>query len=64
VPGQIALDQVRTRKGAVLESSRDANILDLGDGVLLLEARSKMNTMGAGVLEMLRTALDRVAQGQ
>jgi 3-hydroxyacyl-CoA dehydrogenase len=64
VPGQISLDQVRTRKGAVIESSRDANILDLGDGVLLLEARSKMNTMGAGVLAMLRTALDRVANGK
>ena len=64
VPGQIALDQVRTRKGAVLESSRDANVLDLGDGVLLLEARSKMNTMGAGVLAMLRTALERVADGK
>ncbi|HKH92970.1 MAG TPA: 3-hydroxyacyl-CoA dehydrogenase/enoyl-CoA hydratase family protein [Gemmatimonadaceae bacterium] len=64
VPGQIALDQVRARKGAVIESSRDANILDLGDGVLLLEARSKMNTMGAGVLATLRTALDRVAQGK
>ncbi|MFL5617622.1 MAG: enoyl-CoA hydratase/isomerase family protein, partial [Gemmatimonadaceae bacterium] len=64
VPGQIALDQVRARKGAVLESSRDANLLDLGDGVLLLEARSKMNTMGAGVLAMLRTALDRVAEGK
>ena len=50
VPGQIALDVVRARKGAVVERSKDANLLDLGDGVLLLEARSKMNTMGAGVL--------------
>jgi len=64
VPGQIALAQLRARKGAAIESSRDANILDLGDGVLLLEARSKMNTMGAGVLAMLRTALDRVANGK
>jgi 3-hydroxyacyl-CoA dehydrogenase len=64
VPGQIALEQVRARKGAVIESSKDANILDLGDGVLLLEARSKMNTMGAGVLAMLRTALERVAAGK
>ena len=64
VPGQISLEQVRARKGAVLESSRDANIVDLGDGVLLLEARSKMNTMGAGVLAMLRTALERVASGK
>ena len=64
VPGQIALEQVRARKGAVIESSKDANIIDLGDGVLLLEARSKMNTMGAGVLAMLRTALERVAAGK
>jgi 3-hydroxyacyl-CoA dehydrogenase len=64
VPGQIALDVVRARTGAEIESSRDANILDLGDGVLLLEARSKMNTMGAGVLAMLRTALERVADGK
>jgi 3-hydroxyacyl-CoA dehydrogenase len=64
VPGQIALDIVRARQGAVVESSRDANLLDLGDGVLLLEARSKMNTMGEGVLTMLRKGLDRVAEGR
>jgi 3-hydroxyacyl-CoA dehydrogenase len=64
VPGQISLEQVRARKGGVIESSKDANILDLGDGVLLLEARSKLNTMGAGVLAMLRTALERVAAGK
>ncbi len=63
VPGQISLEAVRARKGCAVESSKDANLLDLGDGVLLLEARSKMNTMGAGVLAMLRTALERVAEG-
>ncbi|MFL5506711.1 MAG: 3-hydroxyacyl-CoA dehydrogenase/enoyl-CoA hydratase family protein, partial [Gemmatimonadales bacterium] len=64
VPGQIALDAVRSRKGAVVESAPEANLLDLGDGVLLLEARSKMNTMGAGVLAMLRKGLERVADGK
>jgi 3-hydroxyacyl-CoA dehydrogenase len=64
VPGQIALDAVRSRKSAVVESSKDANLLDLGDGVLLLEARSKMNTMGAGVLSMLRKGLERVEEGK
>ena len=64
VPGQITLEILRSRKGAVVESVKDANLLDLGDGVLLLEARSKMNTMGAGVLEMLRLGLDRVAKGK
>ena len=48
----------------MIESSRDANVLDLGDGVLLLEPRTKMNTMGAGVITMLRTAIDRVAEGK
>jgi 3-hydroxyacyl-CoA dehydrogenase len=64
VPGQIALDTVRARKGAVVDSSRDANLLDLGDGVLLMEARSKLNTMGAGVLAMIRKGLDRVTEGK
>ena len=64
VPGQISLDVVRQRAGATVESATDANLLDLGDGVLLLEARSKMNTMGEGVLTMLRKALDRVAEGR
>ncbi len=64
VPGQISLDIVRSRPGGVVESSKDANLLDIGDGVLLLEARSKMNTMGEGVLTMLQKALDTVASGK
>ncbi len=64
VPGQISLDVVRSRPGGVVESAKDANLLDIGDGVLLLEARSKMNTMGEGVLTMLRKALDVVASGK
>ena len=64
VPGQISLDVVRQRAGAVVESAKDANLLDIGDGVLLFEARSKMNTMGEGVLTMLRQALERVESGK
>jgi 3-hydroxyacyl-CoA dehydrogenase len=63
-PGQISLDTVRRRKGGVVEAGKDANLLDLGDGVLLVEARSKMNTMGAGVLAMIRQGLDTVAEGK
>ena len=64
VPGQILLENVKRRKGAVIESSKDASLLDLGDGVLCMQATSKMNTMGAGVLSMIRTGLDRVAEGK
>ena len=64
VAGQVVLEQVKRRAGTLVEKSRDANLLDLGDGVLLLESRSKMNTMGAGVIAMLHTALERVGAGR
>jgi 3-hydroxyacyl-CoA dehydrogenase len=38
----------------------DARLLDLGDGVACLEFRSKMNTIGAGVIDGLKKALERV----
>lgn len=64
VAGQISLETVKRRTGAIVDKSKDANLIDLGDGVLLMEARSKMNTMGAGVIEMLQRGLDRVAEGK
>ena len=64
VPGQISLETVKARTGSVVDKAKDANLIDLGDGVLLMEARSKMNTMGAGVLAMIRRGLDFVADGK
>ncbi len=64
IPGRILLSEVRGRKTCFVEGSADANLLDLGHGVLLLEARSKMNTMGAGVLAMLRSGLACIASGK
>lgn len=58
--GSIKLAQVARRPGAVLEENEGARLLDLGDGVALLEFRSKMNTLGEPVLRMFHTALARV----
>jgi 3-hydroxyacyl-CoA dehydrogenase len=57
--GAIRIETLRARR-AVLEETRDAALLDMGDGVVLLEFRSKMNTLGQGVLRMLDRALDRI----
>lgn len=57
--GVISLAAVR-RAGGVLEENAEAALLDIGDGVALLEFRSKMGTLGEGVLRMVRTALERV----
>jgi len=59
VPGQdrfILLDTLRSEK--VLWQNSGASLFDLGDGVLCLEFHTKMNTIGAEVLEALNRALD------
>jgi 3-hydroxyacyl-CoA dehydrogenase len=58
-PGSIRIETLRARR-AVLEETRDAALLDMGDGVALLEFRSKMNTLGSGVLQMLDRAFERI----
>ena len=44
----------------LLEASADASLVDVGDGVAVLEFTSKMNTLGEGVLRMLTESLTRV----
>lgn len=58
-PGQdafIILDNIRESK--VLWKNTDAIVEDLGDGILNLEFRSKMNTIGGGVLQGINKAID------
>jgi 3-hydroxyacyl-CoA dehydrogenase len=62
VAGSVTAAGVARRPGAVLESSTDAALLDLGDGVLLFEFRSKANSLGEGVIVALQKALARVAR--
>ena len=50
------------RRGRVLLDGEQAVLLDMGDDVALFEFRSKMNTIGEGVLTQLTRALDHVAQ--
>jgi 3-hydroxyacyl-CoA dehydrogenase len=62
-PDVISLVEIRRSPDAtnrMLEHSDDATLWDVGDGVALLEFHSKMNTLGAGVIRMTQTALDRV----
>jgi 3-hydroxyacyl-CoA dehydrogenase len=62
-PGEIRLAELHlppNRALRVLDESRDASLLDAGNGVAVVEFHSKMNTLGEGVLTMLNRALDRV----
>ena len=59
LPETIHLSSQRRWK-RILETSNDATLVDVGDGVAVLEFHSKMNTLGEAVLRMLRLSLERV----
>ena len=61
--GHLSLDALRLRN-RVMETSPDAALYDVGEGVLLVEFRSKMNTLGEGVMRTLDAALDRADRGK
>lgn len=53
--GQLVITQ-RRAAGAEIHATKTAGLVDLGDGVAVLEFRSKMNTLDEGVLAMLQQA--------
>lgn len=59
ITGHLSLDALH-RAGQVLRENDEAAVVDLGDNVLGLEFRGKMNTLGQGVGDMLKYALDTV----
>ncbi|HBK83166.1 MAG TPA: 3-hydroxyacyl-CoA dehydrogenase, partial [Flavobacterium sp.] len=59
IPGQdafIILNNIRESKK--IWNNNDAIITDLGDGIINLEFASKMNSIGAGVLQGINKAID------
>ena len=63
IPGQdafIILDNIRETK--TVWSNKEAVIQHLGDGVLNVEFRSKMNTIGGGVLQAINKGIDLAEQ--
>src|SRR5690606_24113287 len=59
IPGQdafIILDNIR--KSKEIWSNPEASIQDLGDGIINLEFRSKMNSIGGGVITGINKAIE------
>lgn len=64
VPGQEStLSLEALRESQVVWQNNDTTLFDIGDGVLNIEFHTKMNTIGAGVLEGLNKALDLAEAG-
>jgi 3-hydroxyacyl-CoA dehydrogenase len=63
-PDGLKIDLARLKSsGRVLRENRGARLVDLGDGVACLEFHTKMNTLDADVVEMLRAAVEEVEAG-
>ncbi len=62
IPGNINL-AVQHDAGRTVEDFGTARLIDLGDGVLCFEFRSKMNSLGQTLLEGLATSLRKVERG-
>lgn len=60
--GVLLLEDIK-RAAAPLARNASASLWDLGDGVLCVEFHTKMNAIDPDILEMLRTAIERVAAG-
>ena len=60
--GLIQLENFRSR--AAVYENPEAALHDIGDGVLCLEFRSKMNTLGEGVITALNKSIDIAESGE
>ena len=59
IRGRVSLAALAAR-GRVLEDNGLSRLIDLGDGVACFEFRSKMNSLGTGVIEGLNKALTKI----
>lgn len=59
IPGRVSLAALASQ-GRVLEHNGLSRLIDLGDGVACFEFRSKMNSLGEGVLTGLASAIRKI----
>jgi len=52
------------RAGAVVKENDEASLIDLGDGIVCVEFHSKMNTVGADLMKMVKEGVDLVNDGK
>ncbi len=58
-PRAVNIKDLRTTRGVLAEND-SASLMDMGDGVLLLEFHSKMNALDEGIFNMANEALERL----
>jgi 3-hydroxyacyl-CoA dehydrogenase len=57
-PKAIVLSEVKKNKKTIIESRNTATLIDIGDGVYLVEYHSPMNSLDQDMMELMRKAVD------
>ena len=61
IPEGIIILKDLKEQGKIIEESKEASLIDLGDGVACLEFHTKMNAIGPGMISMMKKAAKKVA---
>jgi 3-hydroxyacyl-CoA dehydrogenase len=59
-PEQIEIPMLKARSGGIIKENSDASLIDMGDGVALLEFHTKMNAQGPTIWNLMNWAVDEV----
>ncbi|HVS32707.1 MAG TPA: 3-hydroxyacyl-CoA dehydrogenase/enoyl-CoA hydratase family protein [Thermoanaerobaculia bacterium] len=62
-PKTIVIAELK-KSGKAVRENKGASLIDLGDGILLLEFHTKMNTLDADITAMLIASVEEVEAGQ
>lgn len=62
-PRRINIEQLRAQ-GKVVKTRKGASLIDMGDGVLLLETHSPKTAIGTDIVTMMRSAVEELHSGK
>lgn len=61
-PKALTIADIKRCHASIAEND-EASLIDMGDGVMLLEFHSKMNALGEGIFKIIEAAIDRLHGG-
>ncbi len=57
-PKYISLQGIKKDSSKIIKENKGASLIDIGDGILCLEFHSKMNAIGADIVQMINFSVD------
>ncbi len=57
-PKFISLSSIKKDSSKIIKENKGASLIDIGDGILCLEFHSKMNAIGADIVQMINYSVD------